>query len=141
MHKTESRGGTAVQMTVSLLLGGLLSLGVEVLMLLLGAVAVSNGVLQEDSATRVTVGACVLGCFIGGWFCCGRWPARRFLAGLGTGTVCFLLILAMGLLMGDGPELGAQGLIELAACLCGGGASGLLSRKKKKGKRVARRSK
>ena len=72
MHKTESRGGTAVQMTVSLLLGGLLSLGVEVLVLLLGAVAVSNGVLQEDSATRVTVGACVLGCFIGGWFCCGR---------------------------------------------------------------------
>ena len=138
MHKTETRGGNGAQMIVALLLGGMLALGVEILILLLGAVAVSNGVLLEEGATRITVIACVLGCLIGGWFSCGRWAARRLLAGLGTGLVCFLLILVTGMLMGGGQEFGTQGLIELAACLCGGGGAGLLCRKKK-GKRTARR--
>ena len=141
MQKAETRGAGTTQITVSLLLGGLLALGVEILVLLLGSVAVSKGILQDDAAAQVSAAACVLGCLIGGWFACGRVPARRLLAGIAAGGVCFLLILVVGLLMGDGFTFGTQGVIELAACLCGGGAAGLLCRKKKKGKRTARRTK
>jgi len=127
--------------TVSLALGGLLALGMEILILLLGSIAVSKGILQDNAATQITAASCVLGCLMGGWFTCSRWSGRRLLAGVGTGGVCFLLILTVGLFMGDGFTFGTQGLIELAACLCGGGAAGLLCRKKKKGKRTAHRAK
>ena len=40
--------------------------------------------------------------------------------------MCYLLILAVGLLMSDALELGGQALIELAGCLCGGALAGML---------------
>lgn len=139
MGKTDKQGANAVHLALALLLGGLLALGVEIIVLLLGAMAVSKGILSDDAAAQVTVVACVLGCLIGGMFACRRWTAKRLVAGVGAGAVCFLLILAGGLLMGDGLDLGSQGMLELAACLCGGAVAGLLSRKKKKGKRTARK--
>ena len=54
--------------------------------------------------------------------------------------VCYLLILAVGLLMSDALELGGQALIELAGCLCGGALAGMLGGMRKK-KRSAPRKK
>ena len=48
---------------------------------------------------------------------------------------------ASGLLMGDGFQPGPQALIELAGCLCGGAAAGLLSGRKTGKKRVSARKK
>ena len=79
-------------------------------------------------------------CLVGGLLACARWKSRRLLGGLATGAVCFLLILAVGLLMSDSLKLGAQALIELAGCLCGGALAGLLGRGRKK-KRPAVRKK
>ena len=140
MGKAEERGTNAVQMATGVALGGLLALGVELVILLLGAMAVSNGVLREDAASQVTAAACVAGCFIGGLLACSRWRSRRLLGGLAAGAVCFLLILAVGLLMSDELTLGAQALVELAGCLCGGALAGLLSRGRGK-KRGAGRKK
>ena len=142
MYRTQTQGGNAARMTTGVLLGAMLALGLALLVLLGGAAAVSSGLLGEERAAQITVVACVLGCFAGGSFTCRNWTARRLLAGLATGVVCFLLILTAGMLLGDGLELGSQGMIELAACLCGGGTAGLLCRKKRrgKGKRTARRS-
>ncbi len=140
MQRSESQGAGAVQLTAAVLMGGLLALGIVLLLLLLGAVAVSRGILKEETGTQLTALACVLGCFVGGKLTSGRWPSRRLLAGLGAGAVCFLLILAVGLITSDGFDFGLQGLLELAACLCGGAVAGLLSRGKKRGKRVAGRS-
>ena len=70
-----------------------------------------------------------------------RWSSRRLIAGLAVGIVCCLLILAVGLLMGDGFQPGPQALIELAGCLCGGAAAGLLSGRKTGKKRVSARKK
>lgn len=139
MRKTEAQGINAVQMVTAVALGGLLALGVELMVLLLGAAAVSNGILKEDAAPQVTAAACVLGCLIGGALACGRWKSRRLLAGLSTGAVCWLLILAVGLLMGDGFQLGLQALIELAGCLCGGAVAGMFGGKKGKKKRASAR--
>ena len=131
----------AVQMVTAVVLGGLLALGVELMTLLLGAVAVSSGVLKEDAALQLTAAACVLGCLIGGVLACTRWRSHRLLAGLAVGVVCYLLILAVGLLMSDSFELGLQALIELAGCLCGGAVAGMFSGRKTKKKRSSGRKK
>ena len=140
MGKTEVQGTNAVQMATGVALGGLLALGIELMILLLGSLAVSNGILKEDAAPQVTAAACVLGCFGGGLLACARWKSRRLLGGLITGVVCCLLILAVGLLMSDDLVLGAQTLIELAGCLCGGALAGMLGGGKRK-KRAAGRKK
>ena len=140
MSKTEVQGTNAVQMATGVVLGGLLALGIELMILLLGSLAVSNGILKEDAAPQVTAAACVLGCFGGGLLACARWKSRRLLGGLITGVVCCLLILAVGLLMSDDLVLGAQTLIELAGCLCGGALACMLGGCKRK-KRAAGRKK
>lgn len=140
MGKSEPQGTNAVQMATGVALGGLLALGVELMILLLGALAVSKGILKQDAAPQLTAAACVLGCFMGGILACARWKSRRLLGGLATGAVCYLLILAVGLLMNDALKLGLQALIELAGCLCGGALAGLLGRVKRK-KRVSSRKK
>lgn len=141
MRKGEAQGANAAQMITAVALGGLLALGVELMVLLLGAVAVSNGILKEDAAAQVTAAACVLGCLIGGLLACSRWSARRLLAGLAVGAVCYLLILAVSLLMGEGFQLGPQALVELAGCLCGGAVAGVFGGRKGKKKRTSARKK
>ena len=63
MRKAEAQGSGAAQAVTAVMLGGLLALGVALMMLLLGAVAVSNGILKEDAAAQVTAAACVAGCW------------------------------------------------------------------------------
>ena len=140
MSKAEAQGTNAVQMATGVALGGLLALGLELIILLLGAVAVSNGILNMDAAPQLTAAACVLGCFGGGLLACAKWKTRRLVGGLATGAVCYLLIVAVGLLMSDGLTLGVQTLIELAGCLCGGALAGILGGGKRK-KRAAVRKK
>ena len=141
MRKGEAQGANAAQIVTAVVLGGLLALGVELMVLLLGSAAVSNGILKEDAAAQVTAAACVLGCLVGGALACSRWSSRRLLAGLAAGAVCFLLILAVGLLMGDGFTPGAQMLVELAGCLCGGAVAGVFGGRKGKKKRASVRKK
>lgn len=137
MRKTEVRQEPGVQNLLALLLGGLLALGIELVVLLLGSIAASAGVLRTDTAAQVTAAACLLGCFIGGTFACGRWKTRRLPAGLLTGLICFILILLVGLFSG-GLAFGTQALIELAGCIVGGGLAGVLAGRKKPKKRKTR---
>ena len=141
MRKAEAQGTNAVQMVTAVAIGGLLALGVELMVLLVGAAAVSNGILKEDAAAQVTAAACVLGCLVGALVACTQWKSKRLLAGIATGSVCYLLILAVGLLMGDGFEMELQALIELAGCLCGGAIAGMFSGRKRSKKRASGRKK
>lgn len=140
MSKAEAQGTNAVQMATGVALGGLLALGLELIILLLGAVAVSNGILKIDAAPQLTAAACVLGCFGGGLLACAKWKTRRLVGGLATGAVCYLLIVAVGLLMSDGLTLGVQALIEPVGCLCGGALAGIAGGGRRK-KRAAVRKK
>lgn len=138
MRKRESRQGSGPSQNVlALILGALLALGVELLLLLLGAVAVSSGILRADTTMQVTAAACLIGCFIGGSFACRSWKSHRLPAGLLTGVCCFALIL-LGALIGGSLEFGTQALIELAGCAVGGGLAGLLAGRKKTKKRKTR---
>ena len=141
MRKAEAQEGGAAQAVTAVMLGGLLALGVALMVLLLGAVAVSGGILKEDASAQVTAAACVAGCFAGGLLACTRCGSRRLFAGLAVGGVCCLLIVAVGLLMGDGLHMGAQALIELAGCLCGGAIAGMLCGGRTKKKRAGARKK
>ena len=141
MRKAEAREDGAAQVVTAVVLGGLLALGVALTVLLLGAAAVSNGIIKEDAAAQVTAAACVAGCFAGGLLACTRCGSGQLFVGLAVGGVCCLLIAAVGLLMGDGLRLGAQALIELAGCLCGGAIAGMLRAGRPKKKRAAARKK
>ena len=140
MRKGERQDSGTIQMAVGVLLGGLLALGVEIVILLFGAVAISNGIIKQDATLQLTAAACVVGGVIGGKLACAWWPVKKLLAGLTAGLVCFLLILMVGMLSGDGLTLGLQALIELTGCLCGGAISGLISGGKKRRKKGNRRS-
>lgn len=138
MRKTESRQNSgASQKVMALILGALLALGIELLLLLLGAVAVSAGILRADTTMQVTAAACLIGCFVGGGFACRSWKSHRLPAGVLTGICCFVLILLFALIGGEF-EFGTQALIELAGCAVGGGLAGLLAGRKKTKKRKMR---
>ncbi len=139
MRRTEpGRSQSRGQQIAVLILGALLALGIELIVIFLGSIAVSSGVLRPDTAAQTTAAACLIGCFIGGSLACARWDARRLFAGLLTGVFCFLLILLIAFLMDGDPEIGTQALIECAGCLVGGGIAGVLAGGKKKKKRKAR---
>ena len=57
MGKGETQGMNAVQMATGVALGGLLALGVELILLLLGAAAVSRGILKDSAAPQLTAAA------------------------------------------------------------------------------------
>lgn len=143
MRKTSPGEGGGLGPLPAVLLGGLLAVGVELVVLLLGAAAVSRGILKADCAPQLTAAACVAGCLAGGLFACRSWESKRLIAGAATGCLCFTLILGAALATGEGIELGSQAVIELAGCLLGGVLAGLASGragKKKKRRAGGRRS-
>ena len=139
MRRTEpGRSESRAQQIAVLILGALLALGIELIVIFLGSIAVSAGVLKSDAAMQTTAAACLIGCLIGGSLACKRWSSKRLFTGLLTGLFCFLLILVIAFLMDGAPEIGTQALIEGAGCLVGGGIAGVLAGGKKKKKRKAR---
>ena len=139
MRKTEPvRGGSRTQFIIVPIVGALLAMGIELIVVFLGSVAVSAGILKAGAAAQTTVAACLIGCFVGGSFACGHWNSKRLFAGLLTGLLCFLLILTVACFVDGAPEIGTQALIECAGCLVGGGIAGVLGGGKKKRKRKKR---
>lgn len=137
MRRTEP-GRSQSRPAAAVILGALLALGVALIVLFLGSAAVSAGILKQDAAMQTTAAACLIGCLAGGSLACTRWNSRRLFAGVLTGLLCFVLILAIALLLEGTPEFGTQALIECAGCLVGGGIAGVLAGGKRKKKRKAR---
>ena len=137
MHKTET-GRNRGQLVKALILGALLALGLALIMILLGSVAVSVGIFKPDAGEQIAVAACVIGSILGARLACAQWSSKRIVAGLLTGVLCFLLILLISLLTGGELKPGSQALIECAGCLLGGGISGILAGGRKKKRRKGR---
>ena len=137
MRKTgEEQGVRWLQVMASILLGGLLSLAVCLVVLLLCAVGISNGWLGEASMDQLAIAACVLGGFSGGVLTVRRCGSRALLAGLAAGGAFFLLLLAGGLLFfPESACVDQGGLGLLSGCLCGGAAAGLLCARPKRKRR------
>lgn len=125
------RDRNGLQDVLSLVLGGLLALGLELVILLLGSAAVLLGVIRTDASPQLTAAACLCGCFIGGRLTCARWKSRRLIGGILTGIICFLIILLIASFSGKA-DIGVQALIELSSCVVGGGLAGTFFSKRKK---------
>ena len=139
MHKSEARQSEKNAKSIaSLGLGVLFAFGVELMILLIGALLVSTGILRADSGMQVSAAACLIGCFLGGCIACRQWREGRLLCGLLCGLLCFLIICFISLISSGNIKLGGEGLIELAACLIGGGLAGTAARKRKAKKRKTR---
>ena len=123
----EEQGVKWIRVMTAVLLGGLLSLAVCLLVLLLCSIGISRGWLGEASIDKLAIAACVLGGFSGGVLTVKRCGSRALLAGLASGGAFFLLLLAGGLLFfSDSASLEQGGLGLLSGCLCGGAAAGIL---------------
>lgn len=131
------RNSDRVQVLLVLLVGSLLALGVVLVVLLAGAIAVSMGVIRADASSQIAAAACLIGNFTGSMLVSNRWKRRRFFCGLILGVLCFFLI---GLLsfLGEGVRIGPQMLAEFACCVIGGGLAGILKAGRKKNKRKVR---
>lgn len=127
-------------MVLGVALGTAIAIAVELLVLLVGAVAISGGVMREDSQLQLVALGCVLGGLVGGVVCACRWPARKLLGGLAVGGMCDLFLFVVSLARGGGRVLDVRGLVVLACCICGGTLAGLLCLKftKKKPSAVRR---
>lgn len=137
MRRTESQQSDKNAKSIAALgLGVLIAFGIELVVLLIGSVLVSAGVLRPDTEMQAAAAACLLGCFAGGRFACKDWKSGRLLCGLLCGLFCFLLIFLVAIMSSDHFEMKGQGLVELAACLIGGGLAGMTARHKRKKKRT-----
>ena len=121
MRKTgEEQGVRWLQIMTAVLLGGVLSLAVCLIVLLLCAIGISNGWLGETSMAQLAIVACVLGGFCGGVLTVKRCGSRALLAGLAAGGAGGLLFFPEAVSVDRG------GLGLLSGCLCGGAAAGIL---------------
>ena len=131
---------SAWKKTAAILLGGLLALGAALLVLLVGAAAMAQGIVRQGAGAQVTAAACLAGGMVGGALPAMRWPARKLPAALGAGGVCSVLILLVGLMWG-GLEFHALWALQAVCCVCGAALVGLLfARQRTGGGHSARRT-
>lgn len=134
-RRQEEPGGQWIESLCDLMKGGALAGAASILVLLLCAVMVSNGLLRERWMEGAVLAACVLGAMTGGIYAARRIGRRTLFVGLGVGAVLFLLLLTAGLLAYDSASLERGGVGLLCACLCGGGLAGVLAGLTKKKRR------
>ena len=117
------------------LLGGLLSLIVSVILILICAFAISSGWISDKYMMQYTIALCTLGSFIGSVFsvrCCGE---RLIFIGIGSGIVFFLLLLSIGFLFFTKSSIENHGVLLVLGSLIGGALAGTVGRKRKKKRR------
>lgn len=131
----ENSGGKIITILTGLLLGGMIALISCMVLLALSAFLISSGAVGDGMMYYLTVGSCVIGCFIGGQVAVRRVGSHRLPVGAGSGCVFALLILAVGVLCLEemSPQLSSLGF--LAGGVLGGAAAGLLGGKRKKKRR------
>ena len=134
-RRPEELGSQWLNAMCEVLKGGVLAGVTTILALLVCAVLVSVGVMPVDAMYGAVLGVCVLGGLAGGIYAVSRVEGRSLLAGLGVGSVLFLLLLTAGLIAYQGASIANGGAGILCACLCGGAIPGLLARKPKKKRR------
>ncbi len=134
-RRPEELGSQWLNAMCEVLKGGVLAGVTTILALLVCAVLVSVGVMPVDAMYGAVLGVCVLGGLAGGIYAVRRVEGRSLLAGLGVGSVLFLLLLTAGLIAYQGASIANGGAGILCACLCGGAIPGLLARKPKKKRR------
>lgn len=139
MKKTDKRQreqeNTWIGLTVALLRGGAVAVGVAILLLLVCAAAVSARWLGQQAMERCVVLSCVTASLIGSAVSVWKHREQALPLGLATGGMQFLLLLFLGILLYENAPVLQRVPGILCACLCGGAMAGILGRKTKKKRR------
>lgn len=134
VRKDEGKRGNPAQMVLGVVVGSAVAIAAELVVLLVGAAAISGGMLRENAQLQLVALGCVLGALLGGLICACRWPARKLLGGLAVGAVNYLLLWVVSVARGGGQILAMGSLVVLACCVCGGALAGLMCLKVRKKK-------
>ena len=133
--RPEKAGNLWVDPLCDLLKGGVMAGVTAILLLFLGAVLISSGILQERWMDGTVLAVCVLASLFGGFYAVKKIGKRTLLVGLGVGVILFLLLLAAGVLAYGASSMGENGTGVLCSCAWGGGIAGILGRSQKKKRR------
>lgn len=136
MRKNEETQATKwIHLTGSVLIGGVLALGVCLIILFVCSVCISKGVLNNQAMIQYTIAGCVIGGFSGATLSIYRVRAKTLVVGVFTACIQFLLILLTGFLIYPDISVVEHGLGIAAGCLAGGALAGFLLGKPKKKRR------
>lgn len=105
---------------------GMVAVALAVILLLIGSVLISTGMLPESWMGGSVMAAYVLSSMFGGLFGVKRIKKRTLLVGLASGLIMFLMLAIMGALWSGGDIDGANCAVVVGSCLCGGGIAGVL---------------
>lgn len=132
MKKRNQRDQPAIRwqdVLLHVLRGSVLALAIALALLLLSALAISQGHLSQDKMEGVVLASCVLASLLGTLYVLSSYSKNSLLLGVSTGLLLFFLLLILGALshqrLNPSPEI-------LFACLSGAVAAKFLPSKKKK---------
>ena len=131
----EDQTAKLVQSMGSILVGGIVSLGISIIILFLCSIGISSGWLNNQRMMQYTIGACVIGGFCGATFSVLRVRSKRLFVGLLASCIQFLLILSVGFLAFPAVSVAEHGAGIATGCLVGGVLAGFLGGKPKKKRR------
>ena len=127
--KRQQEGGVEPgKLAMSVGKGILLSFAVSLGLLFLCAAAISMGMAGQGGGGRWAVLCCLAGVAAGSWMSVGGRRQWAIPLSLATGAGAFCVLMGLGMLLFDGPGETSAIWGILCACLCGGGAVGILRR-------------
>ncbi len=133
--RQQAQGGSPKNRIYSLIKGSVLALTAALVLLLVGAAAVSGGWIGQNSMDRCVTVICVAAAMIGAVVSIKGSREVALPMGMGTGGILFLMLFVLGALLFEGAPAVQQIPTILCACLCGGAITGILGRKTKKKRR------
>lgn len=136
MQDREGKSGLSAQgMVVSLLFGGVISLVVCFLLLLICSILLVTGMIPEKTMSSLCIALCGLSSLIGGNYAIKKGDGPPLAFGLMNGAFFCILILIIGFSAYPQASFYGSSLWILLAALIGGGISGLSKPNKKRKKR------
>jgi len=141
MQDREVRRGFQLQSTlVAVLLGGMIALGVCCLLLLMASILVATGMIPERMMPSICMILCGFCSLMGGRFAVTRGDGPPLLLGVLSGMVMCILILMIGYMGYQQPNMAEGNCWIPLAALIGGAVAGLAQpAKKSKGKKRKKR--
>lgn len=135
MDKTGGKLADWRRVTGYSLAGGAVCLAVSMAFLLICALLISTGFLDQSNLFGIVFSACILGSLVGGLFTCIHWPSRKLLGGLVASLTGFCSVVLLRLAI-SGSLAGWTHIFGIFfGCLCGGLMAGLVTAGKKRKKK------
>ena len=119
----------------SSLIGTLATFFVCVILILLGSLCVTQGLISEQHIMKYILFTCFLGCFIGGTMGASKAKSKTLVIGICVAIVVFLIQMFIGHISYTEASVEEKGIPLLLADLAGGILAGFIGGRRKKRKK------